>query len=69
MLNKKGVINMEKLIAKYKKWLATAEHFKSNGVEFADRNIDKDIENYKAIIKMYQNPKFVAELNRVWESA
>ena len=60
---------MEELITKYKKWLATAEHFKSKGIEFRDTNIDKDIENYKAIIKMYQNPKFVAELDKIWGSA
>ena len=62
----KELNNMEQEITKYKKWLAVAETFKSQGVESKDRNIDEDIKNYKAIIKMYQNPKIVAELNAIW---
>ena len=57
---------MEKVITKYKKLLAVAETFKSQGVEFRDSDIDEDIKNYKAIIKMCQNPQIVAELNAIW---
>ena len=61
-------MTVTKTIEKYKHLLSIAEQHKAEGVTHHDNTfIDDVIANYKKVISIYEDPKFLKQLNDLFK--